>query len=153
MKHDRSLHEQILSDIQREIDSFPSMATLSPTVVASAVLKRMHERPLEAKIEYASLEHLKQIARGALGGRYDPDRGDASVAYQADMFTGHLQPRYPLPRKRGLDPQYKPLDALSSDEADWNVALLRKSGTARLRHADALQAWNEGRNPPGLAAA
>src|SRR5438105_1117880 len=106
MKHERSLHEQIVSDIQAEIDLFPASALLSPSGVAEAVLKRMHALPLELKIEYASLEHLKQIARGALAGRYDADDGDTSAAYQDDLFTGHLQTRYPLPRKRGTDPLY-----------------------------------------------
>lgn len=139
-----SLHEEIAADIQREIEAASPAIPLSPTTLALAVLSRLSAEPLTPKVQYASLEHLKQMARKALAGRYEPD-GAENDAHQGDMFSGHLQDRYPVPRVKGADPIYKPRDVLSADELAWNVGQLRKAAAARLRHADALQAWADDR--------
>jgi hypothetical protein len=139
-----SVYDEVTTQIQREIDSFGEVIVLSPTVVALAVQKHFSNAQLEPHIAYASLEHLKQLARRSLAGRYDPE-GDDNKAHQGDMFSGHLQERYPIPRAKDDEPQYKQRTALTDDELQWNCDQLCKSANARLRHADALRAWGDNR--------
>ena len=138
-----SLHEEITSALHAEIDAKVGAIILSPTTLALAVQDR-YGTGHEPHVAYTSLEHLKHMARAILGGRFDTD-GLGASPNQADLFTGHLQDRYPVPRVRGEEPKYKQRDALSSEEVAWNVEQLRKSADARLRHADALAAWADGR--------
>lgn len=145
-----SVHEDVAVAIQREIDSLGSAIALSPTTVALAVQRHFSNAPMEPHLQYLSLEHLKHMARRALAGRYEPD-GEQNEAHQGDMFSGHLQDRYPIPRQKGTEPVYKHRESMTVAELDWNVALLRKSANARLRHADALQAWTDGRGEPKAA--
>lgn len=136
-----SLHEAIASEMTRFIDARADCAILSPAAIAAATLRAFNEDALEPHIEYASLEHFKNMARKVLAHRFDDDGGDnPSYSGQGELFSGHLQDRYPLPRKRGEDAVYKLRHMLTSEERAWNVRLLRKSADARLAHADALEA-------------
>lgn len=139
-----SLPDEINVAIQKEIESLGDAIALSPTSVALAVQQHFAMYGIEPHIKYSSLEHLKQMARAVLGRRYEAE-GEESVAHQGDMFSGQLQDRYPVPRARGVEPIYKKRDSLSPEEVHWNVCTLRKSAAARLEHADALQAWADGR--------
>lgn len=136
-----SLHEAIATAMVRFIEDRADCAVISPAAVAAATLSQFAEGGLEPHIEYASLEHLKNMARKVLARRFD-DEGDDNAAYegQGELFSGHLQERYPVPRKSGEDPQYKLRALLTAEERHWNVKLLRKSADARLAHADALEA-------------
>src|SRR5260363_476291 len=48
---------------------------------------------------------------------------------------------FPNKRKRGEEPVYKLLDALSEIEGYWNVEPLEKAGGARFKHADTLRTF------------
>lgn len=139
-----SLHEEVNTAIHREIDAMGAAIALSPTAVALAVQRTFSDSRIEPRLQYTSLEHIKQMARKALAGRYEPD-GEQNESHQDELFSGHLQDRYPTPRIRDADPLYKHREALTKDELLWNVTQLRKSASARLRHADALQAWADDR--------
>lgn len=138
-----SMHEDVMSAIHAEIDSFGAMVDLMPGAVAAAVFQRFAESNVEPHVQWASLEHLKQLARKALAGRYDADSED-NDAHQGELFS-HLQDRYPVPREKGADPIYKLRVHMSRQELQWNVNQLRKSARARLLHADALQGYADGR--------
>jgi hypothetical protein len=105
-----------------------------------ALLERFSGEQIEPHIKYASLEHFKQMARVALGRRFDA-KGDQTASYQEELFTGQLQERYPVPRQKGEEPMYKHLKMLNTDELRWNADMLRKSAVARQEHADALIAY------------
>ena len=135
-----SLHDEINVALQSEIDAMGGAHILSPTSLALAVQARYAGSELQPHIRYTSLEHLKQMARRALARNFEPDSDD-TAAYQGELFSGQLQDRYPIPRKRGDDAQYKKREQLTPEEIEWNVAMLRKSAASRLQHADALQAW------------
>lgn len=139
-----SLHEDINAAIQDEITAMGDAHVLSPSSLALAVQRRFAGPAgiAQPHIQYASLEHLKQMARKALARNFEPD-SDETSAYQGEMFSGQLQDRYPIPRKAGHEPQYKLRHQLDGNELQWNIALLRKSAAARLQHADALQAWGD----------
>jgi len=135
-----SLHEEVAAAIASEIEALGSAIALSPTSVALAVQRRFTTDAVEPHLLYTSLEHIKHMARSVLAKRFDAD-GDESVAHQGELFSGQLQQHYPTPRVGRAEPIYKKREALSRDEIEWNVAQLRKSASARLAHADALQAW------------
>jgi len=135
-----SMHEEVLSQIHQKIESFGTAVALSATSVALAVQEHYMTQPAEPHLQYASLEHFKQLSRRALAGRYELD-GEENQVNQNDMFAGYLQDRYPLARKKGEDPVYKLRDSMTEAELSWNVLQLRKSAKALLSHADALEAW------------
>ena len=136
-----SLHEHIVRQMQQFIDAHDDCVTLMPSALAADAFAQYGDGSIEAHIAYGCLEHFKGIARKVLAGRY-ADEGEENAAYasQEELFSGHLQDRYPVPRKAGQEPQYKLRGALSHDERAWNVNLLRKSAHGRLAHADALEA-------------
>lgn len=146
-----SLHREITVAIRDEIDRLGGAVALSPTTIAMAVQRKFDARAIEPHLQYASLEHLKAMSRGALARRYDRE-GEENCAHQGDMFSGLLQDSYPLPRSAHDEPIYKPLGDLSDREVEFNIAQLDKSATARVQHRDALQAWLDRRRATRKAA-
>lgn len=138
-----SLHDDIKVEMHRIVDQSQA-DIITPASLAQAVQGKYLNRQVDPHIEYASLEHLKQIARSVLSGRLDADSDDNDV-YQGELFSGRLQTRYPIPRKAGTEPAYKLREALTDKEIAWNTATLRRTGEARLMHADALEAWHRNR--------
>lgn len=139
-------HQRIMGEMAAQYEAFSDAVIVAPSGLAHRVFESFCSGEEEEHIQYASLEHLKHMARVFLAKRKDPD-ADESEAYvrqgSLDLdvsFSGRLQDRYPLPRKDGEDPAYKQRHLLTSEERAFNVALLRKSGRARLHHADALEA-------------
>lgn len=138
-------HEQITRDLDDLIERHAHADIITPASLALILRGRYATAALPPAIDYASFEHLKQMARKRLGRRFDPD-SDEAEAYedgQGELFGGVLQKRYPTPHKRGQEPAYKRREDLTPDERAWNVNALRSSARARLLHADALEA--EGR--------
>jgi hypothetical protein len=141
-----SLHDDLVQKTRTCIAGMQqhSAAFISPSAVAVTVHEAFSSGNEDDHVTYASIEHCKQIARKELAGKFSPE-GQDNVAHQEDMFSGVLQEYYPLPRKRGDEPQYKLRELLSSDELKFNIDLLRKSARARLEHADALEAFRDWR--------
>lgn len=137
-------HQRITAEMALQYGAMAEAVLVSPSGLAHMVYEAFCDGSEDAHIQYASLEHLKHMARVYLAKHKDPD-ADESEAYQSEMdlgfsFSGQLQDRYPLPRKKGEEPVYKLRQDLTEDERAWNVAQLRKSGLARLEHARALEA-------------
>lgn len=141
-----SLHEDVIAAIDRRIEELGGLVQLSPTTLALDVQMRFvpDDGKVEPHILWTSLEYFKHLARGRLRSRFDPE-GENNEAYQGELFSGHLQRAYPVPRAKGQEPLYVPRDMLTREDVEYNVNLLRKSARARLRHADALQAWADSR--------
>jgi hypothetical protein len=142
-----TIHEDVLSEIHREMKRLSGIdVVVSPTTIALAVQESFATGRLEPHIQYTSLEHLKQMARHELARNWSHGNENAETYShedeQGELFSGHLQDSYPLPRRRGEEPVYRPREFLSFEEAEWNADQLRKHGLARLKHADALLAWN-----------
>lgn len=80
---------------------------------------------------------LRQMARHFCRKHFDP-----TEVTDNDLFPETLQQRYPQPPNNAdADPEYVLLDLLGEDDVHFNVARLRKEARAKLRHADALEAW------------
>lgn len=140
-----NLHQKINAEIERQYDVLSDAILIGPTALAHRVFEAFSTGEEEPHIQYTSLEHLKHMVRAFLAKNKEPD-GEGSEAYAQGAldfgvtFSGKLQDRYPLPRKAGDEPVYKLRSELTPEERAWNVAALRKSGQARLEHADALAA-------------
>jgi hypothetical protein len=142
-----SAHSEIEQTIRQIIGELndAGVIALGPTAIAMRTYDVYSHPDDDVHVRYASVEHFKQMSRSVLAKQYDPEDGDESEAYQGDMFSGHLQTRYPIPRKRDDEPIYKPREVLTTSELDWNIAQLEKSAHARLRHADALRLYRDQR--------
>lgn len=139
-------HSDIMAEFDRQYEKMSEAVEISPSGLAYGVFKAFCIGNEDTRIRYLSLEHLKQMAREHLRRRHDADSDD-NPAHRSQgefLFSGALQPRYPTPRKRGQEPVYKLRSHLSPAERAWNVEQLRKSGEARLEHADALEAEGRG---------
>jgi hypothetical protein len=87
---------------------------------------------------------LRQLARELLRKTFEGEElaGERS---QHELFP-ILQARYPSARSKDWEqPEYIRLDVLTEADADYNVERLRAEGRAKLKHADALEAWKRGR--------
>lgn len=139
-------HQKITTELERQYEHMRDAVLVGPSALAHRVFEIFANGEEDGRLAYASLEHLKHMARVFLARRKEPD-GDQSEAYSAQCeldlgisFSGKLQDRYPLPRKAGEEPAYKLRQHLTAVERAWNVKQLRKSASARLEHADALEA-------------
>jgi len=137
-----SLHDDINQTLRRELETLTGVIGIRPDTLALRALESFGGEVAEAHIRYGCTEHFKSMARRLLANRFDPD-GEENDVHQGDMFAGYLQERYPLPKSGDAEPIYKPREALTPDELDWNIGQLRKSADARLRHADALQSYRD----------
>lgn len=135
-------HQQIMEVMERLYDDLSGAIMISPSALAAKAYEHFRaKKKIDPHIQYASVEHLKDMARAFLRKRNDPS-DDGSEAYTQDefSFSGKLQRRYPMPHKRGEEPQYKLREYLTPEERAWNVDQLRKSGQSKLEHADAMEA-------------
>lgn len=135
-----SEHAEIMSEMQSQLEGYDGAVMVMLSALAVATYQAISpDQSNDRLVEYLTVEMLKVMARKLLGKRYEIE-SDETDAYQGELFSGTLQHRYPLPRQRGDEPVYKLRSKLSPDERAWNVSQLRKSASARLEHADALEA-------------
>lgn len=136
-----SLHDDIMSTIDDLVAKTDDKGAvyISPTAVAMDVYSVYGDPDEDEHIQYASIEHFKQLARRRLSKRYDYASQEAMEA-QSDMFSGELQKRYPIPRQRGEEPQYKLRWLLTDLERSFNLDRMRKAANSLLAHADAFEA-------------
>lgn len=139
-------HQKINGELERQYTFLDGAIIVSPSALAHRVYEVFSHGDEDAHIAYSSLEHMKHMARVFLASRKDAD-GDKNEAHGAQgeldlgvSFSGKLQDRYPLPRKAGEEAAYKLRSHLTPEERRWNVMQLRKSASARMEHADALEA-------------
>lgn len=80
---------------------------------------------------------LRQLARAIFRQRFEEQSPETE---QHNLFPD-LQHRYPAAHARDADPEYVLLEHLTERDVKFNLARLRATGLAVLRHADALEAW------------
>jgi hypothetical protein len=148
-----SLRDEVLQQIARAIDEMRSATRISPTTVAMHVFEFYSRQSYDEHLAYASIEHIKHLARSVLARQHEPEqRAGALVDEQGDMFDDLLQDRYPIKVKRGQEPQYELRHYMSHDDVQWNVQRMRKVGASLLKHADAFEAWDKSRRVEGESA-
>jgi hypothetical protein len=136
-----SLHDDIMATIDKMVADTDANGAIyiSPTAIAMDVHDQFGSADEDVHIQYASIEHFKQMARQRLRKRFDPVSQDA-IDSQEDMFSGELQKRYPIPIAKGEEPQYKLRWMLTDDERSFNLSRMRKAANRLLSHADAFEA-------------
>lgn len=142
-----SLHSNITDAFARIHAEKADCVCLTPHALAVAVFDKFGGGETSPHIQYASLEHFKAMARRFLARQHDPEsiESSARAGEHGELFSGALQVRYPLPRQRDEEPQYKLLEHLTAEEWRWNLSMLRKTSDGFAQHADAFEAWGQNR--------
>ena len=138
-------HKQIVAELARQYEGMEGAVIVGPGALAFGAYQAFATGDEDPHIQYASIEHLKQMARKFLSSRHEADGNDnpahgAQGEFPGISFSGQLQDRYPLQRTGDEEPVYKLRSQLTAEERSWNVQQLRKSAKARQEHADALEA-------------
>jgi hypothetical protein len=128
----------VLHDIVQCIyDSHAARASVHPAWLANEVMQVIgFPRELHELGYQAAHLHFRQIARSYCRKRFDP-----AERSEADLFPETLQQRYPRAAPGFEEPEYVLLELMEPRDIAFNVARLRKEAKAKLKHADALEAW------------
>jgi len=112
---------------------------VSPSWLATEAMAKLDPDKISPHLVYLGCHlQLRQIARSICRAKFEPDDEEAE---QHALFPD-LQKRYPIVRQsRDDEPEYILLEHMSKDDVLFNVARLRKEASAKLVHADALEAW------------
>jgi hypothetical protein len=143
-ENEEGMHAVIMAKVRETITSLQAVSSISPTLVAIKVHDYfINSGDIEAHLEWCSIEHLKQLAREALRHFNPTDRARVEALAQNDMFSEHLQDRYPIQVPKDEEPQYVRRDDMTPDQLDWSIAQIRRAGRALLKHGDALSAYRD----------
>ena len=130
--------DELYDVISRICERQRGYRAISPIALASEAMQAIDFPISLHPLGYIGCErHFREIARSTLRKRFDPVDPEKE---QDDLFPHTLQERYPIRRKRSEDPRYVLRKHLSDADRAYNVARLRRSGNAQLKHADALEA-------------
>lgn len=145
-----TVESSLMEIAARIIDLRRGQITISPAWVATEAMYVIDPERLGPDLEYFGCHlQLRQIARQLLRQRFEPD--DQRLSAQHELWPD-LQPRYPKANSaKTEEPEYVLLEHMTSEDIDYNVARLRNEANAKLRHADALEAFGRSR-PGGMAA-
>lgn len=146
----------VLSDaIGRMIDIQRNAVSVSPDHIASGAMQLIcFDYATHNAGWYGCYQHLLQIARDRLRGRFDPKaRAEAYISGQSELFDDALQDRYPVRPRRNFDgawcePEYVLREHLSEDDCWFNVDRLEHTARALTRHRNALREETEKRFGP-----
>jgi hypothetical protein len=138
-------YAQLSEIIARIIDSRRDEARISPSWTATEAMKELDPERRSPPLVYLGCHlQLRQIARHHLRQEFQPE-GEIQPTAQDDLFP-HLQWRYPTARSRSDDePEYVLRERMSDDDVVFNIKRLRREGASKLKQADALEEWWEGR--------
>lgn len=118
--------------------------------IANVVYSRLDANKVSPHIvQYLSQQEIKQKTRAFLRRRHDPiARAEQAVEQnQEDLFADTLQDYYPVKREMMGERQrmYVPRDDLSRTEVSEIAGRLSRAGSALIKHADGLVAWDKSR--------
>ena len=139
-----SISDEVSAQVLSMVEKSSALEFVSPTTIALGVFEFFrNKKEFEPHLAYASVEHLKQIARRYLTRHHDPaERLQEAIdaGGQSEMFAEELQDRYPVPVGRKEEPRYQLREKMSDDDLLWNAFRLDKVSDATRRHADSLRA-------------
>jgi hypothetical protein len=134
---------QLAEIVARIIDIRRTHVRIVPSWIATEALKEIDPANRSHPLVRAGCHlQLRQIARAQCRNLFED--GD-TIDDGEPEFTGfkELQWRYPAAHSKGKpEPEYVLLDQLSRADVIYNVRRLRREGQAKLKHADALEAWD-----------
>jgi hypothetical protein len=137
----------VLSDaVARMIDITREEASVAPDSIASGAMEVIKFRyDLHNAGWYGCYQHMLQLARDRLRGRFDPEaRAAIYLAGQSELFDDALQDRYPRAPRREPDgswaePEYVLRNYLSEDDCWFNIDRMEHVAGALTRHHRALR--------------
>jgi hypothetical protein len=131
--------------VAEAIDKSRAQSTIKPAWIANAVMQRLDPSRVAPPAVYGGCNsYVRQVARSQLRTIFEPD-GRSGPAIQHVLFP-ELQWRYPKAHSADRDdPEYVLTDDMSADDVAYNVARLRAESETKQKHADALEAWFNGR--------
>lgn len=138
----------ILSDaIGRAIDIDSARVSIAPNRIADGAMKVIgFDYSIHNSGYYGCFQHLLQLARARLRGRFDVDQQAKDyVSGESDLFGDKLQDRYPRKPRRQPDgtwnePEYILRDHLNEEDRWFNFDRLESVSLSAARHRDALEA-------------
>jgi hypothetical protein len=131
--------EQIMQVVRQEYELLDvgGVIGISPALVAANAQESLDPQgECPALLGWAATLELRQMARSVC--RKASCLEDPSEGGQGTLFDGQLQRRYPT--KRNSEEQYVLREKLTLAERRDNSARLRAEASAKLSHADALDA-------------
>jgi len=128
--------------VARIVDIRCGAVKISPAWIATEAMRELDPGRRSVDLVFGGCHlHLRQLAREQLRKRFET-RDDELPSDQHEMFPD-LQTRYPSARsKDNPEPEYVLLEHMSNVDVEYNVRRLRREGYAKLKHADALEAWD-----------
>ena len=136
---------QLAEIVARIIEIRRTQVRINPTWIATEALKELD--PAARSVELVRIGchlQLRQIARAQCRKLFE-EEGDDEDEPQFNEFKA-LQWRYPSARSKDEpEPQYVLRDLMTRADVNFNIMRLRREGMAKLKHADALYAWDRDR--------
>jgi hypothetical protein len=142
-RNDKQDQDRLSEIVARVIEACGGAANLdvSPSWVATQAFIEIDpgfsvrkDRPL---VYIAAHLELRQMARQQLAQKWGSKREEPK-----DELFPELQERYPVKREHpDEEPVYRRRELLSDADVRYNLKRLRSEADAKLRHADALEAW------------
>lgn len=134
--------QKLVDVISRIVELRGKAIKISPSWIATEVMTNLDPKNVSPRLVWVAAHlEIRQLARGNLRKRFEDDE-DVGMD---DMFPD-LQARYPTAHsEKNEEREYILRDKMSKQDIAYNVQRLRKEGEAKLRHADALEAFGRGR--------
>lgn len=138
-KQDNRLHDAVGIAYEK----YKEQGMVSPSLLATLAMAEIGFTIKMHELAYLGCHlYLRQVARSFCNKKFDPIE-----TVEDELFPETLQQRYPkCPVDRDDEPVYILLDLMTDQDVDYNVSRLRKEASAKLRHADALEAWGRSRS-------
>lgn len=153
MKHgNTSTNEQVNQILREEYEALDNDGeiSISAALLASKAWERIDPLSQSAELpSYLSILTLRQFARGILAEKVEADEQNDHP--QDEMFTGHLQKRYPV--KRNGEETYVLRECMTIPERRENAARLQREGATKIAHGRALDAETDMLIADGILAA
>lgn len=144
-----SAEEQLYAVVQKVITDNDAMAEISPSWIATQVMCAIHFPRRLHELGYVGCHlEVRQIARQKLRHQHDPNTraGDYIRDEQLELTFDTLQDRYPRKTRPGEEPVYVARLTMSHEDVLFNTERMRRGGRALLKHADALDEWDQSRS-------
>lgn len=117
---------------------------VSAAWLATEAMQRLDPNKTAPTLVYLAAHlQLRQLARSLFRHKFEAD--DDGEVEQHELFPD-LQRRYPAAHSTDAEPEYVLLEHLTQEDVAFNVHRLRAEADAKMRHADALEAWWQDRN-------
>ena len=130
--------QQLRNILQIAYDNISEAVDVSPSLLATTALVELDpDKRTPALVYMAAHLELRQIGRSICREWFEKEEEPD----EAHSLFPDLQNRYPAAHAEDVEPMYRLLEHLTEDDVMFNVNRLRREAAAKMKHADALEAW------------